>query len=130
MVALFGLNAEGVELVDDVHLHFAVGVAVEGVVDLLAEHLVVQRVIQRQREHLVEDLQDLHLEVRWVDGGEGLVQHVLQVLQVALVEGLQPPYLHAVLDEREVFDAGRNGHFPAEEASAEGKLLVVGEWVG
>jgi hypothetical protein len=128
-IALFRPHSEPVDLVDDVHLELAVGVAVVGVVDLLAEHLVVEGVVEGQREDLVEDLQDLHLEVSGLDGGEGLIKHVLQVLQVALIERLQPSDLHPVLNQRQVFQAWRGGNLPAEESSTEGKFLVVGEGI-
>lgn len=98
LIASIRLNSKAIDLVDDIHPELAMSVAVVGVVDLLAEDLVVEGVVEGQRKDLIEYLQDLDFEVGGVYGGEDLIEHILHVLKVALVERLQPPDLHPVLN--------------------------------
>lgn len=65
-----------------------------GVIDLIPKDLVIQGVVQRWEELIVEALQKLVLNIRWLDVLEGSVQHLNQNVVVAFFIRLDPLNAH------------------------------------
>lgn len=128
-IACFWVHAETPKLMYDIHFQVSMGVAMIGVVDGFVKYLVVERVVESERENLIEGGENLGFNVSRIDASSDVVQHVLDVGEVDVVEGLHPFESHLLSDVDGLHGAG-GGQAPAEEPLAEGEFLIIGDGVG
>ena len=101
-IADFWVYFDTPELMDDVHIHLSVGIAMISIVNSLSEHLMIERIVQSKGEDLVENLKNLVFEIWRVNLNSNIVKNVLYVLKVSLIVRIHPFNGHPALV---------NGHF-------------------
>jgi hypothetical protein len=67
MIAINWIDSETVDLVNNIHLHFSMSIAVVSIIDASAIGLMIERLVQGKREDLVKDLQNLDFEISRFD---------------------------------------------------------------
>jgi hypothetical protein len=112
----------------NLHIKFPVGVAMPGVVDALPKYLVVEGVVQGQREKSVEGSHHLILGSPRFDLGGRLIEHFLQVNHICFIVRLHSLQGHVVRDVYRLDSLARRQP-EAEETSTEGKFLIVGQLI-
>ena len=130
VVAQLAINAPPPILVNDIHLHVAVCVAVVGVVDDFSQNFVVEGIVEGKGEHIVERLEYLVFDVTGFYAGVGVKDHFFQVYEVGLVVRVQSLNAHGTLSDVDWSELLIRRDSPTDIATANVYIFIVGEIVG
>lgn len=87
-ISFFWSNSKSIDLMGYIHFNFAMSWAMIDIINFFSKNFMVKRVWKWEWEYLIEDLQNLDLEVSWIDQGESFIEHIFQIFQITLIEWL------------------------------------------
>lgn len=113
----------------NIHFHLSMSITVIGIVNIFAKDLMIERVIESQREDLVENLKDLSFVVGGVNLDSNIVKNVLNVIEICLIERIHSFDFHSALINCNFVYVFAGRKYPAKKTLTKVKGFVVSDGI-